>query len=180
MRPTLSEKLNRAKIELNMSDIDHFRTKLIAAREALLGLADTRKASTATVVLDQSSVGRLSRMDALQQQAMALNSRQRAERELRRIEAALRRCDDGSYGYCISCDEPIDPRRLELDPAVPLLVHRMRGGTRFLALAAARSNSWRDAGGEARLQADSRPCYISQDMRIIDATSLRNRSTWPT
>jgi len=103
-----------------MPDLDHFRDKLLAAREAILGLADTRDAATATVALDQSSVGRFSRMDALQQQAMAQGIRQRAERELRRIEAALRRCDDGSYGVCPQCDAPIDPRRLELDPAATL------------------------------------------------------------
>ncbi|MDT8385868.1 MAG: TraR/DksA family transcriptional regulator [Gammaproteobacteria bacterium] len=105
-----------------MLDIDHFRNKLLAAREAIQGLADARKASTATVVLDQTSVGRLSRMDALQQQAMAQSTRRRAELELRRIEAALHRCDDGSYGYCTDCDEPIDPRRLEFDPAATLCI----------------------------------------------------------
>lgn len=105
-----------------MHDIDHFRSKLCAARAAILALAETRDASTATVELDQSSVGRLSRMDAMQQQAMAQNTRQRAELELRRIEAALRRCDDGSYGYCADCDEAIDPRRLELDPAATLCI----------------------------------------------------------
>jgi len=105
-----------------MPDIDHYRAKLLAAREALSDLTDTRKASTATVVLDQSSVGRLSRMDAMQQQAMAQNTRQRAEQELRRIEGALRRCDDGSYGDCLGCDEPINPRRLELDPAATLCI----------------------------------------------------------
>ena len=105
-----------------MLEIDHFRNKLLAARDAIQGLADARVASTATVVLDQSSVGRLSRMDALQQQAMAQGTRQRAERELHRIAAALRRCDDGSYGYCAGCDEPIDPRRLELDPATTLCI----------------------------------------------------------
>lgn len=105
-----------------MPDIDHFRNKLLAARDAILGLADTRNASTATVVLDQTSVGRLSRMDALQQQAMAQSTRQRAERELQRIDAALRRCDDGSYGDCVRCGEPVDPRRLEHDPAAPLCI----------------------------------------------------------
>ncbi len=103
-------------------DIEHFRAKLLKAREEIVGLSETRDASTATVVLDQSSVGRLSRMDALQQQAMAQSTRQRAELALRRIEAALRRCDDGSYGYCPECDEPINPRRLELDPAAPLCI----------------------------------------------------------
>ena len=99
---------------------NNFRHKLLAAREAILDVADGRNASTATVMLDQSSVGRLSRMDALQQQAMAQNNRQRAERELQRIEAALVRCSDGSYGHCVRCEEPIDPRRLEFDPAAPL------------------------------------------------------------
>ena len=98
-------------------DIRRFKAKLLQAREEILSMQGTRDASAATVVLDQSSVGRLSRMDALQQQALAKSSRQRAEQSLRRIEAALRRCDDGSYGYCVDCDEPIDPRRLEFDPA---------------------------------------------------------------
>lgn len=103
-------------------DIDHYRVRLLAVRAALLEVEDERKASTATVMLDQSSVGRLSRMDAIQQQAMAKNTRQRAELSLRRIEAALRRCDDGSYGYCAQCEEAINPRRLELDPAVTLCI----------------------------------------------------------
>jgi len=103
-------------------NIDRFRNKLLAIRSAILEVAEARDASTATVVLDQSSVGRLSRMDALQQQAMAQSTRQRAELELRRIEAALRRCDDGSYGYCLDCGEPIDPRRLNLNPAATLCI----------------------------------------------------------
>ena len=106
-----------------MLNIDHFKSKLLAARETLQSLEETRHAATATVILDQSSVGRLSRMDALQQQAMAINTRQRAVLELRRIEAALRRCEDGSYGHCVDCDEPINPRRLDLDPATTLCIN---------------------------------------------------------
>ncbi len=103
-------------------DINHFRAKLLAARDVNLGLVEARNASAATVVLDQTSVGRLSRMDAMQQQAMAQNTRQRAELSLRLIEAALRRCDDRSYGYCLECDEIINVRRLEFDPAAPLCI----------------------------------------------------------
>jgi DnaK suppressor protein len=105
-----------------MTDIEHFRALLLKAREDLRALQDTRKSAAATVELDQSSVGRLSRMDALQQQAMAQDGRQRAELALRRIEAALCRCDDGRYGDCLDCEEPIDPRRLELDPAATLCI----------------------------------------------------------
>jgi len=103
-------------------DIDHFRAKLLQLRADLLGLAEERNAAMATVVLDQTSVGRLSRMDAMQQQAMAQGTHQRAEHSLRRIEAALRRCDDGSYGECQDCGEQINPRRLELDPAALLCI----------------------------------------------------------
>ncbi len=97
-------------------DIEHFRTRLLEVKEEILSLTGTRDATAATVQLDQSSVGRLSRMDALQQQAMAVNNRQRAQLTLKRIEAALLRCNDGSYGMCIECDEPIATPRLEFDP----------------------------------------------------------------
>ncbi len=97
-------------------DIQCFRERLLRMRAEILELKGARDDSAATVHLDQSSVGRLSRMDALQQQAMAQNNQRRAVQTLGRIEVALRRCDDGSYGFCIDCDEPIDPRRLNLDP----------------------------------------------------------------
>jgi len=103
-------------------DIEHFRARLLKERAQILSLQEARDASSATVELDQSSVGRLSRMDAMQQQAMAKSSQQRAQSALTRIEAALRRCDDGSYGDCLGCGEPIDPRRLELDPAATLCI----------------------------------------------------------
>ena len=80
------------------------------------------KAATATVVLDQSSVGRLSRMDALQGQAMAQASQRRRVDQLRRIAAALARIDSGDYGYCLDCDEEIAPGRLAGDPAVTLCI----------------------------------------------------------
>jgi DnaK suppressor protein len=99
-------------------DIEHFRARLIEERQALEATADAREDASATVKLDQTSVGRLSRMDALQQQAMAKSINERAAFSLQQIDAALRRCDDGSYGLCRACDEPIDPRRLELSPAI--------------------------------------------------------------
>jgi DnaK suppressor protein len=105
------------------ANIEHFRIELARKREDILALGDARKQSSATVVLDQSSVGRLSRMDALQQQAMAQDSQRRAAATLVRIEAALRRCDDGSYGVCIDCEEAIALKRLEFDPTALRCVH---------------------------------------------------------
>jgi DnaK suppressor protein len=72
-----------------------------------------------TVTLDQSSVGRLSRMDAMQQQAMAQASMQRLQLQRRRLEAALQRVQQGSYGACCECGGPIGLERLLSDPAAP-------------------------------------------------------------
>lgn len=94
-------------------DIEAFKLRLLAARQALLELTETRRESGVTVELDQSRTGRLSRMDAMQLQAMAQAGEQRA---------ALRRCETGEYGLCVECEEPIAVKRLEADPATPLCV----------------------------------------------------------
>ena len=92
------------------------RDRLLKLREDLQAMVVTSGDSAAVVELDQSKVGRLSRMDAMQAQAMAQASGQRREAMLRNIEAALKRIDDGDYGHCRDCDVPINPRRLEFDP----------------------------------------------------------------
>ena len=99
-----------------------FREKLIQLRAELLAAADAGKKSAAVVELDQTKVGRLSRMDAMQAQAMAQASEQRREQMLRRIDAALKRIDDDEYGDCLRCSESINPKRLEFDPTVTLCI----------------------------------------------------------
>ncbi len=102
--------------------MDAMKQRLVAMRQELEGIADTGDDSAAVVQLDQSKVGRLSRMDALQAQAMAKASGERRAVQLREIEAALRRIDDGSYGECERCAEPINPRRLDADPTARLCI----------------------------------------------------------
>ena len=68
------------------------------------------------VALDQQSVGRLSRMDAMQQQAMDEATERTRRRDLLRIERAEARLRDGEYGHCEECGEEIAERRLEVDP----------------------------------------------------------------
>ena len=92
------------------------RTRLEARRAELEALDATANEATETVELDQARVGRLSRMDALQGQAMAQETLRRHQVELRRIDAALRRVEEGSYGECLACGEPIAPGRLAADP----------------------------------------------------------------
>ena len=86
-------------------------------RDELRGLSDGSAEARDTVTLDQTSVGRLSRMDALQQQAMAEATERQRAAELARIDAALARLEDGDYGYCLNCGEEIAEKRLAIDLA---------------------------------------------------------------
>jgi len=108
----------------NRTDIDvpHLKAKLLAERVELRHDHDTSAGERKAVALDQAAVGRLSRMDALQVQAMQLETERRRAIELKRIDLALQRIDAGEYGYCVSCDEEILPKRLEADPATPVCV----------------------------------------------------------
>jgi len=74
------------------------------------------KSATSVVRLDQSSVGRLSRMDAMQQQSMAVSTRVKAQASLRKTLKALHRMDSEDFGYCDQCDEPIQFKRLKVQP----------------------------------------------------------------
>ncbi len=103
-------------------DVAEMRAKLLAAREDMLRARDQSAEARKPVQLDQTSVGRLSRMDAIQGQAMALAAEQNRAATLTRIEAALARIADGSYGWCLGCGEPIAPKRLALDPSLPTCI----------------------------------------------------------
>ena len=76
----------------------------------------------ATVELDQQAVGRLSRMDALQNQAMAKATHARRGVEKTRLKAALERISEGEYGFCEDCGDDIALGRLEFDPAALLCI----------------------------------------------------------
>ncbi len=109
-------------------DDDALAARLMARRDELHALSDSAEASRRPVELDQTKVGRLSRMDAMQDQAMAQESERRRLGELQRIEAALARLASGDYGYCVRCDEDIALARLELDPAVATCIKCAGGG----------------------------------------------------
>lgn len=74
------------------------------------------ESATGVVRLDQSSVGRVSRVDAMQQQSMAVSTRAKAEASLRNVIKALKRMDAEDFGYCAQCDEPIQFNRLKVQP----------------------------------------------------------------
>lgn len=101
----------------------HLRERLEKERLELLSANETTSDARKPVELDQQSVGRLSRMDAMQVQAMAKAQEGRRQTRLKLIDAALARFASGDYGYCTGCDEEIPSGRLEVDPAVPRCVN---------------------------------------------------------
>lgn len=93
------------------------KQRLLLRKAELDELSQNASEERAAVKLDQQSVGRLSRMDALQGQAMAQATERQRQAELTRIELALRAISEDEYGYCENCGEEIAAKRLEIDPA---------------------------------------------------------------
>ena len=96
---------------------------LLARQRELLTLISVGEVIKTETELDQQRVGRLSRMDAIQQQAMEEETGRRRAMELQRITSALERIANKDYGYCTACDEPIAAERIINDPATPLCIH---------------------------------------------------------
>lgn len=101
-----------------MSNSD-WREKLLSLQIELETLDQESADARSPVELDQTKVGRLSRMDALQGQAMSNAVAARRRQTLQRIDAALARIEDDEFGYCLICGDDIAVRRLELDPTIP-------------------------------------------------------------
>ncbi len=102
-----------------MSDVGIERRKeqLLQMKSELLELQEMARETAESVQLDQARIGRLSRMDAMQSQQMALEADRRRERQLVAIEGALRRIESGDYGICFICGDEISANRLAINPA---------------------------------------------------------------
>jgi DnaK suppressor protein len=105
-------------------DIDEkaLKQQLIGRKKELERLVTAHHDNTRPVVLDQTTVGRLSRMDEIQNQAMSIEMERRRIDETHRIDAALARMEKDEFGYCMTCGDEIEKKRLELDPAIPTCV----------------------------------------------------------
>ena len=100
------------------AEIDRYRVALLQLKAELLALEEASREGGETVELDQARVGRLSRMDAMQGQQMALETARRRQLQLKKIEGALQRIESGDFGECFVCGEPIDTRHLSIDPTL--------------------------------------------------------------
>lgn len=104
--------------ELTASEQTKLLSKLLALKVELVVLLEESSASSQVVDLGQP-IGRLSRMDALQQQAMAKANRAGHQQRLVLIDAALLAIKLGRYGECRRCEEPIGFSRLNVRPESP-------------------------------------------------------------
>lgn len=96
------------------------RARIVDLLAELRALEGGDRASEAE--LDPGSMGRLSRMDAIQRQAITEATHRHRHHEIARLEAAIGRIDAGTYGECLRCGEDIDERRLDADPAATLCI----------------------------------------------------------
>jgi DnaK suppressor protein len=103
---------------MTKTESDAIRARLELLHKETLAEKDATAESIAPVELDQARVGRLSRMDSMQQQAMALEQDRRRDILIKRIEGAFQRVERGTYGHCVRCSNPIEEKRIDFDPTV--------------------------------------------------------------
>lgn len=107
---------------LTDAELKELRLRLEEIKDNLIDQLNISKQSADVVSLDQTLVGRLSRMDAMQQQSMAVSTRDKASRRLQRVRVALAAFESGDYGYCRRCDEAIGSGRLRAQPEASLCI----------------------------------------------------------
>ncbi len=99
-----------------------WKARLVAMRDELSQLIALHHEPHSAPELDQTTVGRVSRADAIQAHEMASATQRRRQQEIAKIDAALKRLDAGEFGFCVNCGKRISDGRLELDPTTPFCV----------------------------------------------------------
>lgn len=108
--------------ELFMSDrqLDYFRKKLLAWKEDIL--RESRETLTSLQTETENHPDLVDRASSEADRALELRTRDRQRKLICKIDEALRRIEDGSYGYCEETGEPIGLARLEARPTATLSV----------------------------------------------------------
>jgi DnaK suppressor protein len=104
--------------DLSSPKKEDLRQALLDLRDELSRMLSSSEEAAAPVDLE-APIGRISRMDAMQEQSMAMANRRAARARMKQVEAALVRFDDDEYGDCLDCGETIDGRRLAAKPESP-------------------------------------------------------------
>ncbi|MCP4005671.1 MAG: TraR/DksA family transcriptional regulator [bacterium] len=113
--------MESALSELEKQEIRELRSALESLQEELQALLAVSAEGSRPVAVD-APIGRISRMDAMQQQSMAVANRLAAEQRLQRVQAALQRIAADEYGDCIRCEESVGLKRLQAQPEAVLCI----------------------------------------------------------
>jgi DnaK suppressor protein len=117
--------------ELNPAQVEELRQDLLALRDEL-ERQTTQGADATKAVAPDDAIGRLTRVDAMQQQGMAIEEQRRRDVRLRQVAAAMAMMDDEDYGFCRRCQEPIGYKRLKAKPESPFCMGCAGGMERTL------------------------------------------------
>ena len=113
-RPTDSEPF------MNDRQRDYFRAKLTAWKEDIL--RESRETLNQLLVDNQNHPDLADRASSETDRAIELRARDRQRKLIAKIDAALKRIDDGTYGYCEETGEPISLKRLDARPIATLSI----------------------------------------------------------
>lgn len=109
-------------LEDSNAKFGRFRRRLEQMLDELTLLRESSADHRASVQLDQQSVGRISRIDAMQNQQIALAADRQRQSQIARIRRALSNLDQDCFGHCVKCGDEISEGRLEADPAAHLCI----------------------------------------------------------
>lgn len=111
-RPTKKEEF------MNPRQQEYFRRKLLRWRQELLKETEETLESLQDGGLQEPDLA--DRASAEMERSLELRTRDRARKLISKIDSALKRIEDGTYGYCEETDEPISLKRLEARPIATL------------------------------------------------------------
>ena len=115
-----SYKPSDAEPFMNERQREYFRRKLIGWREAIL--AESRDTLAVLQLESENHPDIADRASSETDRAIELRARDRQRKLISKIEAALSRIEDGTYGYCVETGDPISLRRLDARPIATLSV----------------------------------------------------------
>ena len=108
--------------KLSNQQLAAIRKRLLQLEKNLSQQMEINRDAASIVALDQTSVGRVSRMGAIQQQSIALSTRRKTCLRLKRVQDALQALADNGYGFCEQCNELIAFERLLARPEANLCI----------------------------------------------------------
>lgn len=100
---------------LGEKKLNHFKRKLLDARESILNSGIMKSTEDLHVAVEDLADEADLANNTIHQQ-VTFSMREREITKLRRIDAALERVADGTYGYCLESGEEIEEKRLENQP----------------------------------------------------------------